>query len=92
MFRGWRSLGLKSLGLRCPSTAIKEGERLQKEIDNNQAAQAKNKELREFFTKMHEVAVEELKIENEIETRAFCLQTDLKTFSEYSKLTDRRYK
>ena len=35
--------------------AIKEGERLQKEIDNNQVAQAKNKELREFFTKMHKV-------------------------------------
>ena len=45
------------------SYIIKEGERLQKEIDDNQAAQAKNKELREFFTKMHEVAVEELKIE-----------------------------
>ena len=41
---------------------------------------------------MHKVAVEELKIENEIETRAFILQTDLKTFMEYSKLTDRRYK
>ena len=54
--------------------------------------QAKNTELREFFTKMHKVAVEELKIENEIETRAFILQTDLKTFMEYSKLTDRRYK
>ena len=54
--------------------------------------QAKNKELREFFNKMHKVAVEELKIENEIETRAFILQTDFKTFMEYSKLTDRRYK
>ena len=54
--------------------------------------QAKNNELREFFTKMHKIAVEELKIENEIETRAFILQTDLKTFSEYSRLTDRRYK
>ena len=78
--------------LRSPLTGIKEGERLQKEIYDNQAAQAKNKELKESFTKMHKVAVEELKIENEIETRAFILQTDLKTFSEYSRLTDRRYK
>ena len=35
----WESLGLNGLGLRWPSTAIKEGERLEKEIDDNQAAQ-----------------------------------------------------
>jgi hypothetical protein len=35
--------------------AIQEGERLQKEIDDNQSAQAKNKFSRELFTNMHKV-------------------------------------
>ena len=69
---------------------IKERERLQKEMDDNQEAQRKNQEMREFFVNMHRVAVEEEEIANEIENRAFCLKMDLKTFAKYSKMTDKR--
>ena len=71
--------------------AIAEGERLQKEMDDNKAAQAKNLELRKFTANLHEVAVEEEKTANEIETRALCLERDLKYVAKFSRLTDRRY-
>ena len=70
--------------------AIKEGERLQKEMDDNKEAQRKNQEMRVFFGNMHKIAVEEEETANEIENRAICLQQDLKTVSKYSKLNDRR--
>merc|ERR1711860_272331 len=71
--------------------AIKEGERLQKEMDDNKEAQRKNQEMRVFFGNMHKIAVEEEETANEIENRAICLQHDLKTVSKYSKLNDRRF-
>ena len=71
--------------------AIAEGERLQKEMDDNKAAQAKNLELRKFTANLHKVAVEEEKTANEIETRALCLERDLKYVAKFSRLTDRRY-
>ena len=70
--------------------AIKEGERLQKEMDDNQEAQRKNQEMQAFFVNMHAVAVEEETTANEIKNRADCLQSSLEHCAKYSKMTDTR--
>ena len=70
--------------------AIKEGERLQKEMDDNQEAQRKNQEMQAFFVNMHRVVSKEETTAKEIENRASCLQAELKIFAEYSRLSDER--
>ena len=70
--------------------AIKEGERLQKEMDDNQEAQRKNEAMQAFFVNMHGVAVEAETTANEINNRADVLQSSLKICAKYRKLTDTR--